>query len=156
MILPFPKPAQANTPSLPRILLVEDDDAVRELVASILQHAGYPCTSVADSRAALALSDIELAGVELLVTDVLVPGLDGPALSHRLRERHPDLEVLLISAWLRPGELRVPADQLLPKPRTSLARMPTGLAPDASGMSLLAKPFGFDELVARVKSALKH
>ena len=155
MLLAYPTLIPTARLAVPRILLVEDDSTVRELLLKILEHAGYPCTSVADSHAALALSDQDLSRIDLLVTDIMIPGLDGPALSVRLRERHPDLQVLLISAWLRPGESRVPRNQLLPKSRRGQGGPGRPSAPDATGLDLLPKPFGFHELLERVGMVLK-
>jgi CheY-like chemotaxis protein len=93
-----------------RILLVEDEQAVRELVRAMLTDAGYTVVVMNDVESALKLSRAELVCLDLVVTDVVMPHMSGPDLLTKLRERHPDLSVLYISGYtdhplIRGGQL---------------------------------------------------
>ncbi|MBN8612826.1 MAG: response regulator [Deltaproteobacteria bacterium] len=82
-----------------RVLLVEDDDAVRRIAARALQTRGYGVVVAGDGIAALELVRDD-APPALLVTDVVMPGLDGVTLAERLRTRFPRLKVLFTSGYI--------------------------------------------------------
>jgi signal transduction histidine kinase len=115
-----------------RVLVVEDEDQVREIVARSLEQAGYDVLVSADPRRVLELDAAELDSVALLVSDVVMPGLSGPELASRLRARNPALRVLFVSGY---AEDR---DRLLAIP----------------GAGFLAKPFTPTVLAQRVREAL--
>jgi two-component system, cell cycle sensor histidine kinase and response regulator CckA len=106
------------------ILVVEDDDAVRHFARRILERAGYRVLAAESGVAALAVSAALDPPVDLLVTDVGMPGMDGRTLAGRLRAAQPGLPVLLVSGY--PQVDRGPAlsdDRiaLLPKPYNAAA-----------------------------------
>uniref|UniRef100_UPI001F30F71B hybrid sensor histidine kinase/response regulator n=1 Tax=Candidatus Frankia alpina TaxID=2699483 RepID=UPI001F30F71B len=82
------------------ILLVEDDPAVRELTERILNSAGYRTLVAADGRQALALA-LRLPTVDLLLTDLIMPGMNGRQLADQLTTLMPDLPVVFTSAHTR-------------------------------------------------------
>jgi PAS domain S-box-containing protein len=125
-------PADAAATPDPRgretILWVEDDPAVRELTRRMLTSAGYRVLVAAGPEAALALPAFDLAAASLLITDVRMPGMSGPELARRLRERHPGLPVLFVSGDSGAAALdaQIPHEDVLPKPfdlHTLLARV---------------------------------
>ena len=80
------------------ILLVDDDPLVRELVRDFLEMAGHTVVEAPTAEAALQQAgSIDLWQIELAVTDLALPGLDGAELAKRLRQFRPGLPVLLIS-----------------------------------------------------------
>jgi signal transduction histidine kinase len=80
------------------VLLVEDEDAVRELIRKSLERHGFHVIAAHNSTAALAL--IETAGaIDLMVTDVLMPEIGGPALAERMKHLRPEMKVLYISGY---------------------------------------------------------
>jgi len=79
-----------------RILIVDDEPAILESLATLLADEGYPVQTAPDGRVALEL--VASSPPDLLITDVLMPGLDGWALLAQVRERTPDLPVIVISA----------------------------------------------------------
>jgi two-component system cell cycle sensor histidine kinase/response regulator CckA len=107
-----------------RILLVEDDVLVRALATAVLRRAGYALTVRSDPRDAL---ELDPSTFDMLVTDIVMPGLGGPALVTRVRERRPDLRVVFMTGFAE----RDAADQvaqltvepLLLKPFTPVALM---------------------------------
>jgi two-component system, cell cycle sensor histidine kinase and response regulator CckA len=105
------------------ILLVEDDPAVRTLTERILSTAGYQVLASADGHRALALAD-ERPDIDLLVTDVIMPGMNGRQLADRLTAARPGLPVVFTSAHTR-GVLTEtsdnPAVAYLEKPFTAAA-----------------------------------
>ena len=80
-----------------RILLVEDQAAVRMVVAELLESFGYEVTVTTGPEEALAVA--ETSAFELLLTDVVMPGMSGVELAERLQATWPDLHVLLTSGY---------------------------------------------------------
>jgi len=116
-----------------RIAVVEDDAQLRGLMVSVLTRVGYRVTEVEGGPAASeALARI--AGLDLLVTDVVMPGVTGPALVELLRRDRPRLPVLFVSGY--PGSA-IAERHLL-----------------AEGETLLEKPFGPERLLTAVRALL--
>lgn len=104
-----------------RILLVEDDPAVRDFAVSLLVDLGYHVTSASDGIEACAIADHEAeTGFDLLLTDVVMPRMGGADLAGELRRRRPDLAVLFVSGYARNdsqvAELLGPRCHYLQKP----------------------------------------
>lgn len=89
----LPKPAVANE----TILLVEDEDPVREVTALLLESLGYRVLQVAGAEEALALVRGKRPEIDLLFTDVFMPGMGGRELAEAFRVHHPGIKVLLQS-----------------------------------------------------------
>jgi CheY-like chemotaxis protein len=81
------------------ILLVEDEMMVRHVARRILEGAGYRVIDAGDGDEAIACAGRELNGIDLLLTDVVMPRMSGRQLSDRLREHRPDLRVLYMSGY---------------------------------------------------------
>ncbi|MFO0684811.1 MAG: ATP-binding protein [Sandaracinus sp.] len=104
------------------ILVVEDEAAVRRSLARTLSGLGYQVVQAADGNDALRIAR-ELPAIDLLLSDVVMPGIDGPEVAAQLRARWPTLRVLFVSGYsddrlARAGALG-PRDRLLPKPYTA-------------------------------------
>jgi two-component system cell cycle sensor histidine kinase/response regulator CckA len=97
---PVPALEEAPAPLPPggteRILLVEDDVLVRALATAVLRRAGYALTVRSDPRDAL---ELDPSSFDMLVTDIVMPGLGGPALVTRFRDRRPDLRVVFMTGF---------------------------------------------------------
>jgi len=115
-------------------LLVEDDAMVRRLAEATLERAGYRVLTAANGADALRLAAGRDGPIDLVITDVVMPGMPGPELARRLEAAHPGLRVLYMSGY---------ADD-------TMARL--GLSEER--VSFLAKPFAPDELVRRVRDVL--
>lgn len=88
-------------PSLLSILLVDDNDMVREVTAGMLADAGHQVRTAPDGLA--ALSDLQEHGlVDLVITDISMPQMDGLALVDQIRIRWPGVRVLLVSGRAQP------------------------------------------------------
>ncbi|MCC6316123.1 MAG: response regulator [Gemmatimonadaceae bacterium] len=83
-----------------RVLLVEDDPAVRALTRRMLREAGYTVQEASDAYEALGLVGADCAGFDLVVTDVIMPGMGGRDLAAELRRRRPDMRILFMSGYL--------------------------------------------------------
>jgi two-component system, cell cycle sensor histidine kinase and response regulator CckA len=116
------------------ILLIEDDPQVREVALRSLQAAGYRVMAARDVSEALAVTEDDLARIDLVISDVIVPGGSGPRLVDTLRHRHPTLRVLYVSGF------------------TSEAISEEGTA--IREMEFLQKPFTASSLLARVRALL--
>lgn len=81
------------------ILLVEDDEAVRRIGARILQRLGYRVSEAADALAALAILDTTDEHFDLLLTDVVMPGMGGRELADTVRQMRPDIKTLFASGY---------------------------------------------------------
>jgi PAS domain S-box-containing protein len=115
------------------ILVAEDEPAVRSLVEHVLRAAGYTVIAAVDGREALDLAG-GLPSIDLLLTDVMMPRLNGPDLAAALRERRPDQRVLFMSGFTNDilGERGITSPEV----------------------DLLKKPFAPIELIARVQEML--
>ena len=78
---------------------MDDDHSVADLISSALKGAGYTTFTAESGRDALRVYDECHDGIDLLLTDVIMPDLTGPVLAERLRERQPGLQVLFISGF---------------------------------------------------------
>ena len=110
-----PVPARAAE----TVLVVEDEAAVRRAVQRNLERLGYRVVAAQDGEDALRRAG-ELGGIDLLLTDVVMPGIDGPTLACQLRERRPELPVLFVTGYSadrleRTGAVG-PRDRVLEKP----------------------------------------
>jgi signal transduction histidine kinase len=113
--------ASLDQPRGATILLVEDDPEVRGLFSRFLERAGYTVIEAADGRDALETFDSRGAEIDLVITDVVMPNISGPALTSALRARRPDVKVLFVSGYadeLDAGIAHAPQTVLLHKPIT--------------------------------------
>jgi CheY-like chemotaxis protein len=85
------------------LLLVEDEENVRRPMAEILEDAGYLVLSAADGVEAARLAERRAGAIDLLVTDVILPGMSGQELAVLLAERRPEMRVLFTTGY--PDEL---------------------------------------------------
>ncbi len=99
------------------ILFVEDEAFVRNVTCEVLRSAGYQVLTAQNAAEAIRLYDARHSEVELLLTDVVLPGENGRALAGRLRRRDPDLKVLLVTGYAEPtGTKGAAAEEFLAKP----------------------------------------
>jgi two-component system OmpR family response regulator/two-component system alkaline phosphatase synthesis response regulator PhoP len=119
-----------------RVLVVEDEDNIRELVCLHLRHEGYVCDDVGDGK--VALERTQTQSYDLLVLDVMLPGLDGLSLCRAVRngQLNADVPILMLTAR------REESDKVV------------GLESGAD--DYLTKPFGVRELVARARALLRR
>jgi DNA-binding response OmpR family regulator len=120
----------------PRVLVVEDETNIRDLVCLHLGHEGYECEGLADGAAALKRGEIER--YDLMVLDVMIPGLDGLSLCRAIRNGRLNHDVPILMLTARRDE----ADKVV------------GLESGAD--DYLTKPFGVRELVARARALLRR
>ncbi|MGH3090999.1 MAG: PAS domain-containing protein [Gaiellaceae bacterium] len=121
-------------PGSETILLAEDEEVVRDLVQEILEGAGYTVLAAADGRDALDLSKAHAGDVDMMVTDVVMPGMSGRELAERLWLSRPEMKVLYISGY------------------TDIAVFDPGVLDP--GSAFLQKPFSSAELTQKVREVL--
>jgi CheY-like chemotaxis protein len=115
------------------VVVVEDDPAVRMLVVNVLDELGYTAHQAGDARAALPLLESDLR-VDLLVTDVGLPGMNGRQLAEIARQHRPGLKVLFMTGYAEKAAER------------------QGFLED--GMDMVAKPFSIDLLATKIRSMI--
>jgi signal transduction histidine kinase/CheY-like chemotaxis protein len=118
------------------ILLVEDETVVRQLVAEILENAGYTVLPAADGPSALELIRRHSDPINLLLTDVVMPGMSGPEVAAAVTSMRPGTEVLYMSGY------------------TDSAIGHHGVL--EPGIAFLQKPFSADDLTRKVRSLLSE
>jgi CheY-like chemotaxis protein len=116
------------------ILLAEDDEAVRAIARETLERAGYRVLAAPDGSAALAMASAHDGTIDLLLTDVIMPGMNGRELAATLTRRRPGIRVLFASGY---------TDNVL-----------EGQDALAPGVTLLDKPFTPADLAAKVRDVL--
>jgi CheY-like chemotaxis protein len=98
------------------VLVVDDDSALLGLVTMLLQQGGYTVLSTSNGVEALMVYSSYRSSIDLVLSDVLMPGMNGVELAGRLRALNPALPILLMSGFV-PDEIAIPEDlQLIPKP----------------------------------------
>ena len=112
--------------------MVEDEGLVRTLTCEILEGEGYEGLVAADSEEALEISDGRSGPIDLLLTDLVLPGMSGPELSRAVCQRRPGIGTLLVSGY----------DNFL-------------LAPEERELPFLQKPFDRAALLGAVREALR-
>jgi CheY-like chemotaxis protein len=118
------------------ILLVEDEDALREVTHRILIAAGYNVLVAINGVDALRVAEAHDAPIDMLLSDVVMPQMNGPLLAERLLAQRPSIRVLLMSGFAQPildsgGHL-------------------------GAGIALIEKPFAGPALLAKVAQILEH
>jgi two-component system sensor histidine kinase EvgS len=116
------------------VLLVEDESAVLRLSKIVLERFGYDVLTAATPGEAIQLFDNHQGPVHLLVTDVVMPEMNGRELAARLRASRPELKTLFVSGY------------------SASALAPRGVLDE--GVHFLQKPFSLDDLAASVRQAL--
>jgi len=120
--------AERPAPGTATILVVDDEPGIRELIRKILLRERYRVLEAGTAEEALMLSQGQ--SIDLLITDVMLPGIHGPDLARRMQETAPRLKTLFISGFT--GEEKIP-----------------------TGAHLLAKPFTLSVLLEKVRAALE-
>lgn len=116
-----------------KIMLVEDEDAVRTFSTRALTNKGYQVFGAESGEAGLALLDtVDIKTIDLLLTDVMMPGMDGPTMAKKIREKSPDLKIIFMSGYTE--------DRLKDHM--------------GSNIFFLPKPFTLKQLAEKVKEAL--
>ena len=131
---PQEKPAAPAAPAGELVLLVEDEDQVRSLVARALEKDGYRVRSAGSGREALEVARATREPFALVVTDVVMPGMSGPEMIRRLETLRPGLRVLYISGYAGDSVLREGVSE--------------------PGMGFLQKPFAAKHFLRKVRQLI--
>ena len=131
-----PPPAPASRVGSGTVLLVEDEEMVREVARRALESDGYRVWTAEDGKAALARVEGRLDEIDLVVTDVVMNGMGGPELARHLRASRPALPVLFMSGYVE---------------KRGKEAQEVGLE-----SSFLSKPFTVRALLDRVGALLAH
>ena len=127
---PFPLPSNSQT-----ILIVEDYKELRCLIGEILEEAGYRVSEAANGEEGLSLLREQREDVNVIITDLAMPGMDGHAFAKQIRQARPDIKIIFMSA----------------DPDSFLERVEAW----KDGIGLLRKPFTDERLIGCIRDALK-
>ena len=116
------------------VLLVEDEDVVRDLARRVLERHGYTVFACAHGAEAVELSEQHDGIIDLLLTDVVMPGLRGYEVARKVSATRPEIKILYMSGY---------AEEAL------------GGGPAVAGAGLIEKPFAIDALARRVREVLE-
>jgi CheY-like chemotaxis protein len=130
----FPVPRKAAT-STGTILLADDDEVLSGLIREILEAAGYQVLTAFSGREAVAIYETWRDGIDLVLLDMIMPGMGGAETFKALKAMDPDVSVLIISAYSLPDEVR------------------DLLAQGCKGF--LQKPFQIPELFSTIRRAIR-
>ncbi len=125
---------QKDLSGIGNVLLVEDEDAVRAFGSRALRNKGYNVLEANSGEQALEVLRDATDQIDLLITDVVMPKVDGPTLVKKVRDSHPDLKVIFISGYTEDN-----------------FRQKLG---EDEGIHFLPKPFSLKQLAAKVKDVL--
>ena len=114
--------------------MVEDDETLLDLIENTLRRQGYTALKASSGEEALRLCKKSAIGIDLLLTDILMPGMTGLELAQRLHSAHPEMRALYLSGH----------------PPESLVRR--GLVEDT--WDLVRKPFALEDLLGKVREVL--
>jgi two-component system cell cycle sensor histidine kinase/response regulator CckA len=128
------KPKAPDLTGQGTILLVEDEDGLRSLNARGLRSRGYTVIEAANGLEAIEMLEEEQGAVDLVVSDVVMPEMDGPTMLAQMREKNPNLKIIFVSGY---------AEDAFEK---SL--------PEGQQFNFLPKPFTLSQLVAAVKETM--
>jgi two-component system cell cycle sensor histidine kinase/response regulator CckA len=117
------------------VLVVEDEDAVLELTHNMLDDLGYNVLSAGSPDEALHLAEKHDGKIDLLITDVIMPGMNGKDVADRIRQARPGIKLLYMSGYTA----NVIANRSMLNP----------------GVHLLSKPFSIQQLSVKVRRALE-
>lgn len=117
------------------VLLVEDEDAVRLFSARALRNKGYQVLEARSGEAALEIINEQVDGIDLVISDVVMPNMDGPSLIKEVRRRRPDIKVIFISGYAE-DDFRRKVDA-------------------GEEAHFLMKPFTLKQLASKVKDVLE-
>jgi two-component system cell cycle sensor histidine kinase/response regulator CckA len=132
---PVPEPVPAAVePTRETILLVEDEAGIRALVRKILRREKYAVLEAGSAEDAMNIAAAHEGRIDLLLTDVILPGMGGRELAEGMREWLPDLKIVYVSGFTSDEEVRA------------------GAFPP--GSKFLQKPFTLSSLVGKVREAL--
>ncbi|SEO12673.1 PAS domain S-box-containing protein [Rhodospirillales bacterium URHD0017] len=116
------------------VLVIEDDSAVRLIISNVLRDLGYACLEASDGQAALPIL-MSNTPLDLLITDVGLPGMNGRQVAEVARQHRPELKILFVTGY---------------------AEHATGHAPFlARGMEMVTKPFALDALALKIRDMLR-
>src|SRR5215470_955253 len=133
-VIEAPKPIVQSLEGEERILVVEDDDAVRRMTCEFLKIRGYTVIDARSAADAIQWMESHDGNVDLVLTDVLMPGMKGRELVDRLSGLHASLKVLYMSAYTEDDAINI------------------GIL--SRGTAFIEKPFSPDELVSKVRDVL--
>jgi PAS domain S-box-containing protein len=130
---PAPRGRATLTGGHERLLLIEDEEAVRDLAATVLRRVGYDVHEARSGSEGLALVEARGGAFDLVLSDVVMPGMGGPELARAIRARWPDIAVILMSGY---------AEEIV------------GREAPGDELAFLAKPFAPDALTTLVRRVL--
>jgi len=131
-----PGSTATSTPRRRRILVAEDEELILRVFEAILGKAGFEVLSAENGNRAVSLYDADPGSIDLVITDLSLPGLTGEALAEHVRKTRPNLPIIFSTG--------------------NITDAPNKAVEAFKGALFLPKPFGFDDLTTIVNQALSQ
>ena len=136
LVMPEPASLETQVGHGESVLLVEDEEAIRRVSKAMLEALGYQVLAASAPSEALRLAQLQTGPIHLLMTDVVMPGMNGRDLATQLKQLRPDLKTLFVSGY------------------TANVIAHRGVLEE--GVHFLHKPFTLKELARKVREALEQ
>ena len=121
----------------PHVLVVDDNDELRTFIKHALELSDYSVLEASDGKSVLALLD-KVTTIDLVLCDVVLPGVKGPEVINMVREKFPEIKVIFMSGYIVEGIVNQDVEQIV-----------------ASGQNFLTKPFPTRKMLEAIQDALE-
>lgn len=128
-----------------KIIVIDDEGDIRVVVAEVLKRAGHDVETASDGGEGLAM--LAENGADMVITDIVMPGMDGISVMNEVRKTHPDMPIIVISG----GGNIAPMEY---EPAAIMTTAYLASAAEAGANITLTKPFGREELLEAVGKLL--
>lgn len=119
-----------------KIMLVEDEEIVRNLTRQVLETCGYDVVEASDGFEAMKICQSQNMPIDLLLTDIVMPGMSGRELAEKIKQIHPSIKILFTSGYTEESFARREFEDM--------------------EMNFIQKPFTFDDLAKKIKNLLEN
>ena len=130
-----------------KILVIDDEEDVRVVLKKVLERAGYDVCVAADGKEGLQV--LEEQGVDLVITDVIMPGIDGVATVQKIREKYLNTRIIVISGGGNVAPLEY-------EPHAAATTAYLASAKNAGADRTMTKPFDRQELIDVIKQLMSE
>ena len=130
---------------MPKILIIDDEEDIRIVLKQVLERAGFDVTVAADGKE--GLSKLERQGADLVITDVIMPGIDGVTTVRKIREKYLNTKIIVISGGGNVAPLKY-------EPKAIATNAYLASASEAGADRTMTKPFDHKQLLDAIEELM--